>query len=110
MVGKIVKPAEVCEHCGAILKPAVTQRFCDLDGKKIPKDVYLSLSVFWIREGDAKHFEFCSWKCVAEFLKAPPFNKRAVRFITLRYINAYQIDFEKDLAEFLSAFKEEERA
>lgn len=102
---KITKPPKICEHCGAVLIPAVEVSFCDRCMEKIPENVYLRVIVFWKDSGagSAEDHEFCSWRCVFNWLRNFPYNKDRVSFITLPYIGGSGMIFKNELIHFLEA-------
>ncbi len=100
---KITQPAKICEDCGSVLKSEQYDFFCDNCKTKIPSDKYVSgesytTSILW-KNGSCTNGDqdFCSLKCVREWLLNFPYNKNEVVSITLPYIR--NIDDMKELLE-----------
>jgi len=90
---KPIKPAVICEHCGTTLTPREEACFCDNCKNKIPEDISLHISVFWKGDDDLNYTtrqEFCSMKCVRDWLLNFPYNKEKVEFITLPYVQNFE--------------------
>jgi len=91
---KPIKPAVICEHCGTTLIHQKEAHFCDNCKVKIPENVNnLRISIFWKEDYSCDHTdrqEFCSMKCVRDWLLNFPYNKERVEFITLPYVHNFE--------------------
>ena len=84
---KVTKSAVVCDKCGSELKSEAYDHFCDNCKMKTSKDTF-NLAIFWKGDNkDAESLEFCSLKCVREWLLNFPYNREEVKFVTLPYIS-----------------------
>lgn len=94
---KVTKSAIVCDKCGSTLKSEEYDSFCDNCTNKICSKDSFRVGIFWKDGSDADDVEFCTLKCMREWLLKFPYNKDLVEFITLPYI--HDID---DLRIFLN--------
>lgn len=84
---KVIKSAIVCDKCGSQLKSEIYEYFCDNCKMKTSGDIF-NVEIFWKGDNkDAENLEFCSLKCVREWLLNFPYNKEEVHFVTLPYIS-----------------------
>ena len=93
---KITKPATVCEHCGSIKKPEEYDSFCDFCKNKLNPDYdkTTQITIFFKdshgAEGHSYHYEFCSIKCLREFLQKLTLNKKLIEFFALPHPQSYE--------------------
>ena len=84
---KVTKPAVVCDKCGSELISEKYSHFCD-NCKMMTNGDNFNVQIFWKGDNkDAEDFEFCSLKCVREWLLKFPYNREEIQFITLPYIS-----------------------
>lgn len=95
---KVTESVVVCKECGSELKSEVHETFCDNCKVKIKEDPF-NIDIFWKdhTEDRSDSLNFCTLKCMKEWLLKFPYNKNEVEFITLPYI--HNID---DLQSFLN--------
>lgn len=97
---KITKAAVVCDKCGSELKSEEYNHFCDNCKMMANKDTF-NVEICWKCDSkDPETFEFCTLKCVREWLLNFPYNKEEVQFVVFPYI----YDFD-DLYKFLNGNK-----
>lgn len=111
---KIVKEAEYCPTCKQMTLSPEDDYFCDNCKKRIRRKYPLTLTVYMRieltrtcePEDDNPSHEFCSWKCVREFLSNLPYEKEKVWFINLPDISeqkkkGFDAEYKRFLKEFL---------
>jgi len=102
---KIVKKAKKCSKCNHIIKNQEEDIFCDTCQTLVrdKREYELYLTIFFetdFPEIDSEDHEFCSWKCLKEFLrKLPKEKKKKIGHIYLPDISGK--DFDKELSDFL---------
>ena len=94
---KITKSAIVCEYCGLTKKPEEYDSFCDFCKNKLDPDFDKDtrITIFFKDkpsgiEGHSYHYEFCSIKCLREFLQKLSLNKKMIEFFALPYPHSYE--------------------
>lgn len=83
---KITEAAIICKECGSELKSKVHETFCDNCKMKIKEDPF-NIDIFWKQHENNDSLNFCTLKCMKEWLIEFPYNKNEVEFITLPYIH-----------------------
>lgn len=102
---KVVKPAKICEHCGATLIRSVEARFCDVCKEKVPDDFHMDTTVFWAHREGTQRNEFCSWTCFFEWITNFPYNKKMVSFVSLPHLGGSDKDFDEEWNIFTTAIR-----
>ncbi len=82
---KIVKSAIVCDKCGSTLKNEEYEKFCDYCKMKVEGEGF-NITIFH-KDISSKDEQFCTVKCLKDFLLNFPYNKEEIKFITLPYFD-----------------------